>query len=488
MKTPRAVIIGGGLGGIATALRLQSAGYQSTVFEAGPTFGGKMNRWASDGFTFDTGPSLITMPWAFEETFEAAGSRLADHVDLRPLDPIADYTFADGTTFQHSSKVPRLLETLKRIAPHDVDGFLRFLNLGSRLHAISKATFFHRTPFETPHPDHRGLLRHMPFRHAWGNYDATVKKLFRSPYLRQLFNRYPTYVGSSPYLSPSTLLVIPYIEFAFGGYWVPGGLYKIVEGLVAVARAKGVEFVPNTPIAKIVTTNGRAKGVVTTDGHIHPADVVVFNGDAANTRVLLGENPEPDMRSRSMSGLVFLFGLNRELPTVQPHTVLFSADYQREFSQIFDEKRFPDDPTVYVNAPSRCDRSLVPPTGGETLFVMANAPGTDTIWDAPRIADARQRVLARLKASGFPDFEADIVTSDVFTPTRIAQRYLMPGGSIYGTDSHGWKNAFVRPANANPKIKGLYHVGGSTHPGGGTPTVLMSAAITTRLIAEREPR
>lgn len=483
-RTKRAIIIGGGLGGLAAGLRLQCAGWQATILEAGPTFGGKMNRWTSQGFTFDTGPSLITMPWAFEETFAAAGSSLAEHVAFHPLDPIAEYRFHDGTRFEYSSQVPSLLKLLQRIAPKDIDAFFRFLHLGSRLFAVSQATFFRKTPFEAPGKADFPLLRHMPFRHAWGNYATTVEALFESPYLRQLFHRYPTYVGSSPYRSPSTLLVVPYVEFAFGGYYVTGGLYKIVEGLLALCRKHNVVLRPETRVARILQANGRATGVETASGEQISADVVISNGDSAALPELLGTG-KPDMRNRSMSGLVFLFGIDKELPEIHPHTVMFSADYQQEFRQIFDEQRFPDDPTVYVNVPSRTDRSLAP-TGGETLFVMANAPGCDTVWTDEMVARARARVMQRLRHAGFPDFERNIVTSDVFTPTRIAQRYLMPGGSIYGLDSHGWKNAFLRPGNANPRIPGLYHVGGSTHPGGGTPTVLMSAAITTRLILERE--
>lgn len=480
----RAVIIGGGLGGLATAIRLQAFGWGTTVCEAGPTLGGKMNRWTSHGFTFDTGPSLITMPWVFQETFRAGGADLHDYVDLRPLDPIAEYRFADGARFSYSSQIPDLLSTLSKFAPDDISGFFRFLQLGSRLFAVSKATFFSATPFEAPLPEHRSLLRHFPLRNAWGNYNQTVERLFRSPYLRQLFNRYPTYVGSSPYSSPATLLVIPYIEFVFGGYYVNGGLYRIVEGMIDIARRGGVQMLPDTRVHRILTKGSRVTGVQTEEGQTLQADVVVSNGDAALTPELLGQNPEK-ISNRSMSGLVFLFGIDRELPEVHNHTVMFSEDYRREFGHIFNEQRFPDDPTVYVNVPSRSDRTMVPGRG-ETVFVMANAPATDGRWTDQQIADARERVFRTLRRSGFPDFSANIVTSDVWTPTRIAERYLMPGGAIYGTDSHGWRNAFFRPPNAHGKVKGLYHVGGSSHPGGGTPTVLMSAAITSRLIQARE--
>ena len=197
-----------------------------------------------------------------------------------------------------------------------------------------------------------------------------------------------------------------------------------------------------------------------------------------------------------MSGVVLLLGIDRTLPDFGPHTIFFSADYRREFAQIFEERRFPDDPTVYVNIPSRVDRTLAP-AGGEALFIMANAPaglanapagaeGDPSAWNETATAEARNRIFARLKKSGFPDLTESTVVADVWTPRRIEERYLMPGGSIYGPDSHGWRNAFLRPRNKSGACQGLYLVGGSTHPGGGTPTVLLSAQITCDLIDRHE--
>ena len=213
-----------------------------------------------------------------------------------------------------------------------------------------------------------------------------------------------------------------------------------------------------------------------------------MNGDASDGPELLGEAGGGGLpiSKRSLSGLVFLLGLKRALPALQHHSIYFSADYRREFAQLFDERRFPDDPTVYVNAPSRSDRSLVP-GDGETLFIMANAPANDDDpWDEEQIGKARSRVFERLRRSGFPEIEADIAVSDVWTPRRIAGRYSMPGVAIYGAHSHGWWSAFLRPPNKSSRYAGLYYAGGSAHPGGGTPTVLLSARITCELIQRYE--
>jgi phytoene desaturase len=483
----QAVIIGGGLGGLAVALRLAARGWRVTVCEQGARFGGKMNLWESGGFRFDTGPSLITMPWVFEELFAAAGSRLADHIKLTSVQPICDYVYDDGVRFTYTSSLPDWLATVRQLERNE-QGFLDFMKLGAKLYEVSSRTFLARRPLEWPHASDKSVLRHLPLRYGWGNYHLTVAAHFHSPYLQQLYDRYPTYVGSSPYRSPATLSVIPYIEFAFGGWYVQGGLYRIVEALVELAERAGVTLLTRSRVAYVERISGKVAAVELADGARLSADVVVMNGDASRIAQLLGDSETAELprAQRSMSGLVFLLGLRRSLPELQHHTIYFSADYQREFEELFDERRFPSDPTVYVNAPSRSDRSVVPGEG-ETLFIMANAPANeDDAWDEEQIADARRRVMARLRNGGFPNIEEDIVVSDVWTPRRIAERYAMPGGAIYGAHSHGWRNAFLRPPNKDSRWAGLYYVGGSSHPGGGTPTVLLSARITAKLIERYE--
>ncbi|HYP02855.1 MAG TPA: phytoene desaturase family protein [Pyrinomonadaceae bacterium] len=490
MKRKSAVVIGGGLGGLATALRLARANWRVTVCEQSPTLGGKMNAWEQGGFRFDTGPSLITMRWVFEELFEAVGSALSDHLELVSMHPLAEYVFDDGTRFHYSSDLPDWLATLRRLDARDVDGFFRFMLLGARLFEVSRETFFRRPPSSAPDLRSFKALRHMPLRYAWGNYHRTVAAHFKSPYLRQLFDRYPTYVGSSPYRSPATLAVIPYVEYAYGGWHIRGGLYRLVESLAALAERAGVTLRTGARVERIEHDGRKIKGVQLADGARLSADAVVMNGDASTTNAMLGLKRDATVapeETRSLSGLVFLVGVRRTLPQLPHHAVYFSQDYRHEFAQLFDERRFPDDPTVYVSAPSRSDRALVPESAGETLFIMANAPANDgDEWTEAKINEARARVFARLAKGGFPDIESDTVVADVWTPRRIRETYSMPGGAIYGTNSHGWRRAFLRPPNRDARFAGLYYVGGSSHPGGGTPTVLLSAKITCELIKRCE--
>jgi phytoene desaturase len=482
------VIVGGGLGGLATALRLSAAGWDVTLCEQGESFGGKMNSWEQRGFRFDTGPSLITMRWVFEELFKVAGSSLSEHLELDGMKPLAEYVYDDGTRFSYTSSLPEWLATLRQLEPRDVDGFFRFMELGARLFEISKETFLRRRLIDPPDLRSIKALRYLPLRYGWGNYHRTVAAHFKSPLLRQLYDRYPTYVGSSPCLSPATLAVIPYIEFAFGGWHVRGGLYRIVNALVELAQQAQVNLMLKSRVERIEHAGRKVKGVRLAGGAFLPAETVVMNGDASLAGELLGQQSvKPRPTERSLSGLVFLLGVKRTLPQLQHHSVYFSADYAREFAELFDERRFPQDPTVYVSAPSRTDRSVVKGEG-ETLFIMANAPSFSDAgeWSSNAIEEARRRVFARLSKGGFPDITADIEVADVWTPRRISDTYLMPGGAIYGTHSHGWKHAFLRPPNKDKRIAGLYYVGGSSHPGGGAPTVLLSAQITSDLIRRYE--
>ncbi len=486
-KNNRVVVIGGGLGGLSVAIRLAAADRAVTVFERGATFGGKMNLWEERGFRFDTGPSLITMPWIFAEVFEAAGRRIEDYLDLAPVNPISEYIFPDGTSFSYTSSLPDWIETVRQLEPRDVEGFLRFMKLGAQLYEVSKDTFLRRRPLDWPRRTDSGILKHMPWRYGWGNYHKTIAAHFQSPHLRQLYDRYPTYVGSSPYQSPAALAVIPYIGYTVGGWDIKGGVYRIVEGFVELARELGVELVLNANVTGIDHSSSEVSGVRLEDGASVHADLVVMNGDASFAPQLLGKSGHGlRHEERSMSGLVFLLGISRTIPELHHHAIYFSGDYRREFSELFDARRFPTDPTVYVNAPSRSDRSVVPGEG-ESLFIMANAPANDhDTWDEDQISEARRRVFQRLRSSGFPDIEKNIVVEDVWTPKKIGSRYQMPGGAIYGTHSHGWKHAFFRPGNKDRRYRGLYYVGGSTHPGGGTPTVLLSSQITSELIQRYE--
>ncbi len=491
MKTsPRAVIIGAGLGGLATALRLAVRGWQVDIVERGGQPGGKMNRWQSEGFTFDTGPSLITMPEVFGELFQLAGTDITDHVELRRLDPVARYVYPSGLDFEYGGPLPALQREFDRCFPGEWSGFLDMMALGGRLFELSRQTFFAQAPGEPPSPRMLGALRSVPVKYGWGGYHATVRRFLRHPALIQFFDRFPTYVGSSPYLVPATLLAIPYLEYGHGAWHVSGGLYNLVAALAALLKARGARLHLFAEAQQIHISSRKVTAVELTDGRRLDADVAVFNGDASHLPLLAKDAGLPaPTGQRSLSGFVLLLGLRRKLAEQHHHTVYFSSNYRREFDELFGangcQPQFPTDPTVYVNAPSRSDHALAP-SAGETLFVMANAPSLGVRWDDEMTDVARRRVLARLATGGLELAPEDIVVERAWTPAEFEKAYSMPGGAIYGQASHGWRGAFLRPANRERRVGGLYRVGGSSHPGGGTPTVLLSARIVDRLISRYE--
>ena len=491
MKKRRMIIIGGGLGGLALALRSVVNGWQVTVCERSPRLGGRMNLFEKGGFRFDTGPSLITLPHIFEDLFAAAGEKLSDHVAFQQLSPLAQYRFADGTQFHYPAPLPEWMKTIKQLEPRDVDGFWRFMNLGSKIYELSRQTFFSRSPYEPPSLNELKALRHFPVRYGWGNYAKTVAAHFHSPYLRQMYNRYPTYVGSSPYKTPATLAVIPYIEFSYGGWYVKGGLYSIVTAIEKLLHQRGVELRTRTTVTQILHQQKKATGVLLENGETLNADIVVMNGDVATMQHLLLSGSNDDIVQKkneetSLSAVVFLVGLKKKIPSLYHHSLFFSLDYTKEFHQLFSEQKFPDDPTLYVNVSSKTD-STAAPKGCDSIFILANAPASKSHqWNETEIQRVWNVVKKKLEQNGIAINEADIAVREIWTPDRFAEVYGVPGGSIYGLASHSWKTTFFRPSNHDRNIKGMYYVGGSTHPGGGTPMVLLSASITSSLIERYE--
>jgi phytoene desaturase len=486
------VVIGAGLGGLAAAARLAAAGHQITVLESAPTVGGKLGIFERDGFTFDTGPSLLTVPAVLEQLFIDTGG--PSGLTLTPVDPAFTYVFADGTEL-----------TL----PHDAAGIPAALDaaLGDgagqawrRLHTRSRRLWelvgepVLRRPVSLP------ALARMSARPAdlravapWQTIDGLGRALLPDPRLRTWLNRYATYSGSDPRRTPAVLAVTSFVEQEFGAWYVDGGLRGIVDAVTARCRDLGVQVVTGTPVDAVVMSGGRARGV-RAGGRQVDADVVVSNADAATLYGrLLPRTTATAMRRRvrrtprSMAGFVLLLGLDGRRPGAA-HRVYFPRDYDAEFDAIFGRRPQPvDDPTVYVHAPD--DPALRPGDDSEGWFVMVNAPAHDpgrgVDWDAPGLRERYTRHLLDVLAARGVDVADRLRFVETMTPADLERRTGAPGGAIYGTASHGPRAALRRPTNRSP-VPGLYLVGGSAHPGGGIPLVLMSAEIVAGLIGPAE--
>ena len=465
----RAVVVGAGVGGLAVAARLAAQGHAVTLVEAAPVVGGKLGRYERDGFAFDTGPSLLTMPQVFEALFADTGG-WPPGLALERVEPLIRHRFADGTGFDSGAGV---LDALESWSPGAGEDWQAFLGRAERIWQASKKPFLEsalhgsRTlaALTLKHPGDLATLA--PGR--------TLRDLgrrhLRDPRLRMVLDRYATYTGSDPRRAPAALAAVPYVEHAFGGWWVPGGLYWLAEALLERCLSLGVEVQLGRRVTRIAPPV-----VALEDGELR-ADVVVSDADAAHLYRDLVDCPPARRRLTravpSLSGFVLLLALRGPTPGLAHHNVFFPDDYDAELDAVFGRSPAAD-PTVYVSRPPG-----MAPEGHEALFVLVNAPRHGPVdWrDQPGYADAVLEVLARRGL----DVRDRVLWREVVTPADLEERTGAVGGAIYGTSSNGPVAAFLRPANRSP-VPGLFLVGGSSHPGGGLPLVALSAQIVSRLI------
>jgi phytoene desaturase len=491
------IVVGAGIGGLAAAIRLAAAGYQVQILEKNARAGGKVNLIKQDGFSFDTGPSLITMPAVLRELFAAGGARLDDELELVQLDPICRYWYRDGTRCDASTDLSRMVAEIARLDSRDVAGFLTFLAYARQLYTVAAEPFlFH--PIGGPLDAFRRLVRgHYAWRDALRvlsprSLDALVRRYFHSPYLRQLFDRYATYTGSSPYRTPAIYALIPYVEYTTGVWYVRGGIYMLVRALQRVAGRRGVALRTGCEVAQVIVRDGRACGVVLADGTALEADAVVVNADVVYTyhHLLASESRREYTRvalnqmEPSCSAFVLLLGVRRQYPHLEHHNIFFSADYSAEFRDIFVRRIPPRDPTIYVCRTTRTDPTQAPP-GHDNLFVLVNTPYLSAACDWEREAPAyRELVLARLEQFGLDGLRRHLVTEQMITPQDLERLYHANRGAIYGLSVHGCLAPLRRPPNRARAMQRLYFVGGSTHPGGGLPLVALSGKIVADLVAQ----
>jgi phytoene desaturase len=486
----RVVVVGAGVGGLAVAARLATAGHRVTICERAETVGGKLGLATAGGYRFDTGPSLLTLPHVFVDLFRATGEPIESVLQLRRLDPIARYRYPDGATFDSCADPAEFRTRL--------DGALgggagtQWSEFFHRAGRIWEAT---RGPFLESALDGPATLARLATRGRdlatvapWRTLRSLARSYLHDPRLRIFAERYATYTGSDPRRAPAALASVPYAELTYGGWYVDGGLYRLAEALLARCAERGVSVRTGAEVTTVVVEAGRARGVLLAGGERLDADVVVSDVDAAQLYSELLLAPATARRLRrttpSLSGFVLLLGLRGRTPGLAHHTVLFPDDYDAEFDAAFGPRARPvEDPTLYISAP---DDPAMRPGDGEAWFVLVNAarhgsgPGT-VDWREPGLADSyADHLLAHLAARGL-DVRDRIAHRAVRTPADLEERTGAVGGAIYGTSSNGLRAAFLRPGNRSP-VPGLFLVGGSAHPGGGLPLVALSAQIVARLI------
>ena len=490
----RAIVVGAGIAGIASSIRLSKQGYTVDVFEASQHPGGKMSAFEIKGYRFDGGPSLFTMAHLVDELFTLCGEKPSDHFNYQQLDTICHYFFEDGTRFKAHKSWEDFDKSLQGIASASERRALK--------KQLDKAAFRYNTtaPLFIEQSLHKARnffnfktlkgLFYTPKLNLFQSMDRENQQRVGNKYLVQYLNRFATYNGSDPYRAPALLNMIPHLEQQLGSYYPKGGMVSIPTSLYQLAVKQGVTFHFGHPVQEIIAPNRKAEGIRVLNQSsgetlTQLGDVVVSNADIYTTyNKLLPQHTAPKRtlnQERSSSALVFYWGIAATFPELDLHNILFSADYEQEFKDLFAGGAPYTDPTIYINITSKCDAKDAP-EGCENWFVMINVPshvGQD--WTAIT-AVARKQILKKLQRILGRDIEPLIACETVLDPVLIESRTSSHGGSLYGTSSNNRFAAFLRHKNFSDDIKGLYFCGGSVHPGGGIPLCLNSAKIVAGLV------
>lgn len=496
MPRDRVVIVGSGVAGLVSAFALAARGLDVTVLERAASPGGKMRQVTIGGSQIDSGPTVFTMRWVFDELFAAAGRNFSDSVRLRPLDILARHAWDEHTRLDLFADEARTIEAIGDFAgASEAEGYRAFCRDTKRIYEILERPFL-----RAPQPSMgrligadglRGLMRLpqiKPFSSMW----SALGRYFADPMLRQLFGRYATYCGSSPFLAPATLMLVAHVERA--GVWsIDGGMHALAKALADSARSLGATLRFGQEVSEVLVSGGRASGVRLASGEHVAADAVIVNADVG--AVADGMFGIPARRAaagippcaRSLSAMTWSVVAKPDGFPLHRHNVFFSGDYAAEFDDILVRDRLPREPTVYVCAQDREVHDLTPGSP-ERLLVLVNAPanGDRNIYDAAEVEQCAQRTFGVLERRGL---RIQPQAMQVTTPADFNLMFPATGGALYGRRSHGWTASFQRPG-ARTRIPGLYLAGGSTHPGPGVPMAALSgrsaaASLLADLISPR---
>lgn len=490
MQPPlHAVIIGAGVAGLASAIRLAVQGMQVTVYEKNSYPGGKLSHFSKDGYSFDAGPSLFTRPQLIEELFALADEPLEPFFSYRKLPVSCHYFYEDGSFVRAWADREKFAAELNEKLGEDKENLYRYLNRSEKIFDDIGHLFLNHSLHKKETLFRAGILRaikatRLPY--LFGSMHQLNQASFSNTQTVQLFDRYATYNGSSPYKAPGMLSLIPHLEHNEGSFYPQGGMISITNALYQLALKKGVVFHFNTPVQRIIHANDRAVGVVVNGTNI-AANIVVSNMDVYFTyKHLLGEEKKARTllkQERSSSALIFYWGIQHHFPQLDLHNIFFAKDYKAEFDHLFRLKKRYDDPTVYINITAKCEPGIHAPEGCENWFVMVNAPANvGQNWEQYR-DEYRASILAKLNRMLGVTLENMITTEEVLDPVLIESKTASYMGSLYGTSSNSKMAAFLRHPNFSKQLSSLYFVGGSVHPGGGIPLCLQSAKIMSELVA-----
>jgi phytoene desaturase len=483
----KCAVIGSGIAGLAVAIRMQNKGYDVTVFESNPFAGGKLSEERKDGFRFDMGPSVFTMPAYVDELFVLSGKNPRDYYKYKQLNPVYRYFFEDGTLLDAYNGKNDYAKHIAALTNDSEDSIVKYLTKTEKIYELTADVFLYNSLHKFKNYLRKnvvkGILNFGKIK-AFNTMHEMNASSFKDYRLVQIFDRYATYNGSSPYLAPATLNVIPHLEIIEGAFYPEGGMNTITKSILALAKDIGVKFQFESRVDEIIVKENKAIGINTKGGSLL-FDVVISNMDIYHTyQKLLPKTKKPIkklLQPKSSSGVIFYWGINKQFPQLNLHNILFSANYKEEFDFIFEKKLICNDPTLYINITSK-ETKADAPEGCENWFVMINVPNNSgQNWDQ-LIIELKKNVIKKINRMLHTDIEPLIITEMIFDPRVIEARTSSAFGAIYGNSSNNKFSAFLRHPNFSSRISNLYFCGGSVHPGPSIPLCLLSAKITSDML------
>lgn len=482
----KAGIIGSGIGGLALALRWRKKGYDVTVFEANDFLGGKLAQMKDKGYRWDLGPSLFTQPWLITELFELFNKNPQDYFQFQQLETICHYFWDDGSRLSTFKNQEKTAKEFHEILGENPESLLSYFKEIEDNYSIISPLFIENSLNQWNTWISSQAMKGYLNLHKLGVFSTMNQfneRKFKNPKTVQLFNRYATYNGSDPYKTPGTLTVIPHLEYNQGAYFPKGGIISIIQSLVKLAKEVGIQFKTHEKVEKILFEGNKAKGLISIKGE-YEFDILASNSDIRPSyEKLIPQQFYPEKlinQEKSSSGIIFYWGIKKSFPELDVHNIFFANDYPKEFKAIFEEKTMADDITIYLHISNKIEKEDAP-EGCENWFLLINAPTNQgQNWD-DLIKKTRKNILDRISLVLGENIENLIETEDYLDPRRIEERTSSSGGSLYGNASNNRFAAFLRHPNVRTKMKNLFWVGGSVHPGGGIPMCLNSAKIVDKI-------
>jgi diapolycopene oxygenase len=486
----RVLVLGAGLGGISAAISLAQEGYEVAVIEKNDKLGGKLNLLEIDGYRFDLGPSILTLPHLFERLFERSGKKMADYFSIRPVRPHWRNFFEDGVSIDLHPD-PEIMAREAAKAGEKPEAVRNFLKYSYDLYDLINDGYFEKgLDTSADFRSFYGLRNFMKFD-LFRSMHGGVKRHLKTRKMQDIFDYFIKYVGSSAYQAPAFMNCLPAIQFRYDLWYVDGGLYEIAKGLGRLMDELGVKVLLNSPVKEITRTNGMVTGVRTDDGTLHEADIIVSNIEFIPFhRQLLGTDEATVRRMEkrlepACSGIIMELGLDRTYPQLAHHNFFFSTDQKKHFRSVFKKHELPQDPTIYLVAASKTDPGVAPP-GCDSLKILPHIPYINEKhpYTAEDYVTFREVVLTKLERMGLTDLRKHVVVEHTWTPYDIREQYNSNRGSIYGVAADRFKNLAFKARQQSDEFPNLFFAGGSTNPGGGMPMVVLGGQNVCKKIVK----